>query len=297
MKKTTSTQQGLQRTSNASEYVTNGELYQVFPNKVKICQINLPQGIEFAKREKVLYSIGLQYLSLNQDMSEDMLYSYISSINKAPHINVPLSSQSLIKIVNNIFKKKDKEGELKVIPNKERTVIFDDIKFNITHKEKITIVNKENGLLKQERTKQKIYQAIEGWSGSTKITTDGVAASTGLSLRTVKTYWSEFKEYVADLNKAFKPTKKDKVVIEDQVEEIVVVIEEKVELTPYQQNLLDAEIKFGDKRQTFDYYNLLEIDNRFNSVSKFELRFLIEDYRRRKYKTITDLVEECNKLL
>jgi len=221
MKTNTSTEQGLQRTSNASEYVTNGELYQVFPDKVKVSQISLPQGIEYGKREKVLYSIGLQYLSLNQDMSEDMLYSYISSINKAPHITTPLTSQSLTRIVNMIVKKKEKEGELEVIANKERVIIFDDINFNITNKEKMIIVNKEKGLLKQERTKQTINDAIVDWTGSTKITTAGIAASTELSIRTVKTYWPTFKEYVADLNKAFKSIKKDKVISEVQVVEIV----------------------------------------------------------------------------
>jgi hypothetical protein len=157
-------------------------------------------------------------------------------------------------------------------------------------------VNKENGLLKQERTKQTINDAIVDWTGSTKITAAGITASTGLSLRTVKTYWPTFKEYVADLNKAFKPTKKVKVIVEDQIEVMVPQNEEKVLLTPYEQNILDAEIKWNDKRQTFDYYNLLQIDNRFESVSKFELRYLIEDYRRRKY-SMPELIKECNKLI
>jgi hypothetical protein len=305
MKKTKSTQQGLQRTSNASEYVTNGELYQVFPNKVKICQINLPQGIEFAKREKVLYSIGLQYLSLNQDMSEDMLYSYISSINKAPHINVPLSSQSLIKIVNNIFKKKDKEGELKVIPNKERTVIFDDIKFNITHKQKITIVNKENGLLKQERTKQKIYEAIEDWSGSTKITTAGIAESTGLSLRTVKTYWPEFKSYVADLNKDLKSIKKDKSIPTIEVEKKVSEIEEKPLKNESNQDLSPLYIKYKTKwdreRHRFDHSDLCTLDSKYNEensgVKKYNFRVFVQTLRLEFDLSFEDFLIKCDNLI
>lgn len=215
---------GLLRTSNASEYVTNGELYQVFPENVMISQIILPQGIEYAKREKVFYSIGLQYLALNQDIKENLLYDYLQSINKTPHLNVPLSTQSITKIVSMIFKKKDKEGELQLIPNKKRTIIFNDM-YNLTQKEKISIVNKEKGLLKQQRTKQTIYNAIEGWSSSTKITTAGIAEITGLSLRTVKTYWSEFKEYVSELNKDLKSTKKDNMVQEPIIEEKVSEIE------------------------------------------------------------------------
>ena len=291
----TSTQVGLQRVSNASEYVTNGQPYQVFPNKIKVCQISLPQGIEFAKREKTLYSIGLQYLSLNQDMSEDMLYSYISSINKAPHINTPLSSQSLSRIVKMIFNKKDKEGELEVVPNKERTVIFDDIKFNITNKEKMNIVNKEKGLLKQERTKQTINDAIVDWTGSTKITTAGIAASTGLSLRTVKTYWPTFKEYVTDLNKAFKSIKKVKVISEVQVEEIIPEIEDN-NLDIDKEKLILFQNKYDKSRSGFDYYSLLQIDDRFNVLDRFKVRPLIENYRGYKY-TLKQLIIECNKLI
>jgi hypothetical protein len=280
-----STEIGILRTSNASEYVTNGELYQVFPEKIKIAQINLPQGIEYSKREKVFYSIGLQYLALNENIKENLLYDYLQSINKAPHVNVPLSTQTITKLVSMIFNRKDKEGELQLIPNKERTIIFNDM-YNLTQKEKINIVNKEKGLLKQQRTKQTIYQAIEGWSGSTKITTAGIAESTGLSLRTVKTYWSEFKEYVSDLNKELKSIKKDIMVQEPSIEENVSEIEEN-----------DTKIKFDKPYALFDYYELIKFDESLSSISRFnpDLKKLIESFRNRTI-TLEKLLIEANKL-
>ena len=147
MKQSTSTQIGLLRVTNASDYITNGEQYQVFPDKVKVCQINLPQGIEITKREKFLFSIGLTFLSLNEDATEDLVYGYLSSVNNLKKvISQPLSSPTLSKIVSMIFNTKDKHGELEVKPNKERFIIFDD-KFNLTTKEKLSIMNKEKGLL------------------------------------------------------------------------------------------------------------------------------------------------------
>lgn len=281
----TPTEIGILRTSNASEYVTNGELYQVFPENVMISQIILPQGIEYAKREKVFYSIGLQYLALNQDIKENLLYDYLQSINKTPHLNVPLSTQSITKIVSMIFNRKDKEGELQLIPNKERTIIFNDM-YNLTQKEKINIVNKEKGLLKQERTKQRINDAIEDWSASTKITTAGIAKETGLALRTVKTYWSNFKEHVADLNKEFKASKKDNTVQEPSIEENVSEIEEN-----------DTKIKFDKPYALFDYYELIKFDESLSSISRFnpDLKKLIESFRNRTI-TLEKLLIEANKL-
>ena len=278
----TSTDVGLLRTSNASEYVTNGELYQVFPDKIKIAQINLPQGIEYSKREKVFYSIGLQYLALNEDIKENLLYDYLQSINKAPHVHVPLSSQSITKIVSMIFKKKEKDGELELIPNKERTIIFNDL-YNLTQKEKITIVNKEKGLLKQEKTKQRINDAIEDWSASTKITTAGIAETTGLSLRTVKTYWSDFKEHVADLNKEFKPTKKTKVISKVQIEEKVFENEDNQEII----TVIKARAqKYFAYRKSDDHFDN-QIKNMVENLNMFEIKYMNEV--KDEYKTFFKL--------
>lgn len=201
------------RMTNASDYITNGEAYQVFPNGIKVCQINLPQGIEYSKREKYIYSVGLMCLSLNPDATQNMIYDFLLSITINKKVMLTeLSSVSLGKLIQMIFKEKEKVGTLELIKNKERKIIFDD-KYNLSKNDKIEIVNKEMGLLKKQQTTDRIYSAIVDWNQPTKITAELIAKDVGMSLRTVKTYWNLFKEIVKDYNnnlKASKSIKKDK---------------------------------------------------------------------------------------
>ena len=106
------------RMTNASDYVTNGQAYQVFPNGIKVCQINLPQGIEYSKREKYIYSVGLMCLSLNPDATQNMIYDFLLSITINKKVMLTeLSSVSLSKLIQMIFKQKEKIGTLELIEN------------------------------------------------------------------------------------------------------------------------------------------------------------------------------------
>ena len=70
----------------------------------------------------------------------------------------------------------------------------------------MNVVNKENARLKVDKTKKCIYNIIEDWNykAHKKITQSKVADVSGISIRTVKRYWSEFKAYVAELNAMYK---------------------------------------------------------------------------------------------
>lgn len=201
------------RMTNASDYVTNGQAYQVFPNGIKVCQINLPQGIEYSKREKYIYSVGLMCLSLNPDATENMIYDFLLSITINRKVMLTeLSSATLSKLIRMIFKQKEKVGTLELIENKVRKIIFDE-KYNLSKIEKIEIGNKEMGLLKKQQTTDRIYSAIVDWNQPTKITAELIAKDVDMSLRTVKTYWNLFKDVVKEYNNNLKASisiKKDK---------------------------------------------------------------------------------------
>jgi hypothetical protein len=233
--KNKSTKKELSRTTNALDYLTTNEKYQVFPEGIMVCKINLPRNIEYGKREKFLYSIGRQFISMNIGIDESNVFSYLDSVNMIKGVfSIQLTTQSINKIVSMLFKQLEKEGEFPLVPNKLRKIIFNDINYNITKEEKRIIMNKEIGLLKQNKTKDLIYQAIEGWSKPTKITAANIATEIGMSLRTIKTYWPEFKDYVKDINQDIKLCNlnedKIKIVSEDLEQEIESEIEDNEEL-------------------------------------------------------------------
>jgi hypothetical protein len=155
-------------------------------------QINILKDISFWSND--LDEIIYHYDSL----LDDELRTINAILKSNEHYENMLSRYQTNKIMLRDINKELKQLNEEL--NKPRTIL--DI-VNL-RKERMDIVNKQKGLLKQEKTKQIINDAIENWSASTKITTAGIAESTGLSLRTVKTYWSDFKEHVADLNKKFK---------------------------------------------------------------------------------------------
>jgi hypothetical protein len=75
-----------------------------------------------------------------------------------------------------------------------------------TPKEKCQIRGREMGNFRRDKTSQLIYENIESWDFELngKITGEKVAKISEKSLTTIKRYWSEFKDYVKDLNTSNK---------------------------------------------------------------------------------------------
>jgi hypothetical protein len=190
------------RLTNASDFITNDKAYQVFPEGINVCQINLPRGIEYSKREKFLFSTGLMFLALNPDLEENSVYSYISSINLPTIIGTPISSQSLSKIVSQIFSIKNKDGEIKIINNKKRKIIFND-KYKLSNEEKRQITNKEMGNIKTQQTLNKIKILIDSIIKDNKeIKPSTIAEELKVSLKTISNYWSNFEDMVIQHNES-----------------------------------------------------------------------------------------------
>lgn len=223
-----STQNKSFRNTNANEHITNGQAYQVFPEGVRVSKTKLVRGIKMEHRQKALYSIGLNTLALNPHLNEDEIFNSLCSINNnKKQINIPLKYNDLKKITAMIFKKRDDEGELAPDINHTRYVIFDTANYPMTKQQIRQVVGKVTGELKKAKTKQAIYDAIEGWNKLEKITIKKLSDVLGYNERTIKNYWSEFKDYVKTINATIKANKpkhgKTSTKATEQVSEIIPV--------------------------------------------------------------------------
>ena len=199
------------RNTNAGDFITNGEAYQVFPEGIKVSKTKLITGIKMEHRQKALYSIGLNTLALNPNLTEDEIFNSLCSINNnKKQINIPLPYSELKKITANIFKKLKEEGELKPDENHTRYVVFDNINYPMTIKEQRKIIGKVTGDRKSAKTIQAIYDKIESWEEPYIITIKmlSIMLGKGFKERTIKRYWSEFKDYVKQINAEIKANQK-----------------------------------------------------------------------------------------
>jgi len=191
------------RFNNISDYFINrNEEYLVFKDKIKICEPFIQSIIERGKRNNIMFFHLSQYKMLNPNINRKTLKTLSETINKRM---VPkLSNNEVDSIIKSVFKKYE-EGTLELILNKERKFLFNPI-YKLTREEKMKIVNSLNGELKKEATKETIYNTIETWDFESygKIIQEKVADVSGFSVTTIKRYWSNFKEFIRELNNDFK---------------------------------------------------------------------------------------------
>lgn len=183
--------------SNIFDYDFKGEDCIVFLEKKEyIAEVYIPNIIEKGNRESCLSTIAYQIKALNPEIGQNELLHYITSINLKKCFP-PLSQREVLKIVNNKIRLKD----IKPILNRERRVIFDpDAK--LSRKQKMLKVNQVTGLLKKEKTKKKINDAIDSWDFKVlgKITQKKLAIETALNIKTIEKYYKEFKTLINNLN-------------------------------------------------------------------------------------------------
>jgi hypothetical protein len=167
----------------------------VFPEGIGTARIDIPRNISIGSRTRVLMAIMNQVVALNPMQTQEQILNRALVFNSII-TKEPLGYEKVIGIVSSIVRY-NKEGTLTPINNKIRKVIFNE-KSRLSREEKVAIVNKEVGAIRTERTKQRIYNAIEGWNVPDKITAKKIAIVLNLGLSTVKRYWPEFKALVKD---------------------------------------------------------------------------------------------------
>jgi hypothetical protein len=172
--------------------------------------------------EKVIFNIGLNTLGLNPHLTQDELVIFLWSINGCKRfVAKPLTDSMIRKITTLIFKKREKDGKIELVPNTlVYTVYSKDC--TLTKEERRAFSNKMMNEKRTNKTKTAIYSAIEEWSSTEKITQQAISTvlGKGFKLRTIKKYWAEFKDFAKTKNNEIK-TPSTKVVSEDLEEKII----------------------------------------------------------------------------
>ena len=187
------------RYNNLSNYWKPNDVV-VSEEGFQVTELFLPLSIPIGKRKHTLLAFANNLVVLNPTATKEAIYTQIEKKNV--RCTPPLDSKELWDIVHSVFKYKD-AGTLKALRTRNRKIIFGP-HCGMNKSEKREFVNAQIGEWRKDKTKQKIYEAIENWNRllQGKITAKSVKDATGLSLRTVKTYWAEFKSYVSELNKS-----------------------------------------------------------------------------------------------
>ncbi|MEE1897446.1 BT4734/BF3469 family protein [Flavobacterium rakeshii] len=198
------------RFNNIDEYFTGeySELnYRLFNEKVMICSPFIPNRIEEGNRNKNLFYLLSQYALLNPHVGKSWLRAIAGTINKKMYPN--LSSSEINCVIDSVLTKRE-DNSLELYLNEERRVLYNP-KYLFTKQQKMEIVNRELGKLKSDHTKEIIYLVLEDWDFNTngKITQKKVARLANRGESTVKSYWSEFKGYIKELNNDYKKGFKD----------------------------------------------------------------------------------------
>jgi hypothetical protein len=195
------------RFNNIDDYFKeehSDKVYRIFRDeKINICNPFVPLIVTQGNRNKTLFIYLSQITMLNRSIHKN----YLLELGKGININVmipKLSDAEMLKVIGSVAKK-NKEDTLEIYFNQERRVLFNPL-MKLPFKEKMSIVNKELGAMKSEKTKETIYVLIEDWGFEVegKITQKKAARITGFSVSTIKRHWHHFKPYVWELNNDYK---------------------------------------------------------------------------------------------
>jgi len=135
---------------------------------------------------------------LNSTASFERIKQTIISVSKVSCIEQP-PIEDIIKIIKSVFKYKE-EGTLKPIWfKKDRKIILNK---NLNKEEKMQQVVIEMKKMYADKSCQKINDIITDWDFKLygKISIRKISDNYPISKKTVAKYWSEFKEFVQELN-------------------------------------------------------------------------------------------------
>lgn len=185
---------------NDIDEITIDSNYSVFPEGKEIVKCFMPIKPITANRNNSLLAYCNNLIYLNPDLSIEATSTIMEKVNNII-CNVPVDKSQLIRIVNSVFRYKENGTLTPIKFNKKRMVIFNK-KFDAKPIEKLIIAGGEINKLKSKKSKQKIYDSLENWNFDSlgKITQIKLIAVSQLNKKTVRKYWSEFKDYVKLLN-------------------------------------------------------------------------------------------------
>ncbi len=152
-------------------------------------------------RNNLLLSYCNNLVWLNPHITIERALKVIKSVNQIAFLN-PLDNLQLNRIVSSIFKYKDDGSLQPILFERKRKIVFKK-NSGLNAQEKREIVLELCNKKKADDSMQKLYNIIEQWDFDIygKISIRKISNNFPISKKTVAKYWSEFKEYVNELNK------------------------------------------------------------------------------------------------
>lgn len=194
---------GTTRFNNFSDYFEDGDdetPFRVFTEKKQRMSIPFIPKSVVGNRTNNMFAYVSQVAINNASSNFNFLKAVANTFNKYCYPN--LSDDKVDAIVNNVLKKKE-NNEILLNENVERRLIFNpNCKIKLTKEEKQKIVAGEVGKIRTEKTKKQIYDVLENWDfeNNGAINQNKVADVSGKAIATIKRNWSDFKDYVKELN-------------------------------------------------------------------------------------------------
>lgn len=158
-------------------------------------------------RNKTLLSYCNNLVWLNPNITKERCLKVLQGVNQVA-FQEPVEVGQLRRVVNSIFSYKE-DGTLKPILDVKKRKIIISKTAGLSYSDKRSLVLELLAERKAEVSIQKLYDIIEDWDWSTygKISQKKIYKNHPISKKTVEKYWSEFKEFVAELNQNWKDSK------------------------------------------------------------------------------------------
>ncbi|WP_298782379.1 BT4734/BF3469 family protein [uncultured Polaribacter sp.] len=189
------------RFNNFDEVDFKGKEYLHFKDEKKLmASVIIPRKIKAGSRNSIISAITYQIRALNPCIAFAHLKALIDSIN----INCckpTLKDEEIYNIAENVINLEDIEPIL----NSPRRFLFNPV-FNLTHKQKMKIVNTKNGQALSEKTIKEIANCIDNWDVKKQgsISQTKLKVVTGKSIGTIEKYYKLFKSQIADIKEQYK---------------------------------------------------------------------------------------------
>jgi hypothetical protein len=187
-----------------TRYTTKNEIFDF--NELEFTNVPYINQIKDGQKHKLYYTIIHILKFLNPEVEDDYIFSYLYYINKY-YTDKPMNSRRLNEICDYAFSCINKNGY--VFSNFYLKKFHFNAKNKLSKKEKMNIVNKVNGVIKKNKTIDKINNAkFELINLGQKITTKSLHMATGLSIATVKRYYRsipvEINDFIEMMNELDK---------------------------------------------------------------------------------------------
>ncbi|MGF7075308.1 hypothetical protein [Mucilaginibacter sp. 3215] len=182
----------------------NGDEYIEDWNGIEYVCCFIPMKKIKSNRNKSLLNYTNNLVWLNPQLTEAGAETILMKVNPKM-CEVPVDNAQIKRIVKSVFKYKH-DGTLKPTYFKKKRKIVFALHSELTRNQKLKVCRELLAVKYKSDSTNKLYQIIENWDFENwgKVTTRAIIKYGKMSNKTIVKYWPEFKEYVKELNEAFK---------------------------------------------------------------------------------------------